>query len=76
MLVSKTSQSGIITPSGDMIEVVLIWPDGVPAMVWVAWPLQPTVVDPRRFPDTASIAVRLFAEAATRLASIKANRRL
>jgi hypothetical protein len=68
--------SGTITPSGDMIEIALIQPDGMPAMVRVAWPLQPTVVDPRRFPDTAAVVVRLFAEASTTLAGIRARRRL
>jgi hypothetical protein len=32
-----------------------------------------TVVHPRRFLDTAAVIVRLFAEASTRLASIKAS---
>jgi hypothetical protein len=46
-----------------------------PAVVRIVWPLQPTLVDPRRFPDTAAVIVRLFAEAATTLSQIKAWRR-
>jgi hypothetical protein len=37
---------------------------------------KPTIVDPKRFPDVAAMLARLCAEAATSLASIKANRRL
>lgn len=65
--------SGTINQSGDMIEIVLIQPDSMPPMIRIGWPLQPSMVDPRRFPDTASIVVRMFAEAATRLANIKAH---
>jgi hypothetical protein len=39
-------------------------------------PVKPTVCHPRRFPDTAATIARMFAEAATTLASIKAGRRL
>jgi hypothetical protein len=68
--------SGTITPSGDMIEVVLIMPDSMPPAIRIAWPLQPIIADPRRFPDTAAMIARLFAEASTSLARIKASRRL
>jgi hypothetical protein len=68
--------SGSITPNGDVIEVALIQPDSMPPVVRIVWPLKATVVHPRRFPDTAAMIARLFAEAATTLASIKANRRL
>jgi hypothetical protein len=69
--------SGEITRSPrHTITVELLEPDGVPAVVRIGWPLQPTVVDPRRFPDTAAVIVRMFSEAATALAAIKVNRRL
>jgi hypothetical protein len=75
---------GQINGSGDTITVQLVRPADMsaaerstkPAIVRIVWPLQPTLVDPRRFPDTAAVIVRLFAEAATTLASIKASRRL
>jgi hypothetical protein len=67
--------SGHIT-GADTITVELVEADETPAVVLIRWPAKASVLDPRRFPDTASILVRLFAEAATRLASIKANRRL
>jgi hypothetical protein len=37
---------------------------------------QATVLHPRRFPDSAAVIARLFAEAATALARIKASKRL
>lgn len=48
----------------------------MPAFVRVTWPLQPTVMDPGRFRDTATAVVRLFSEAHLTLARIKARRRL
>jgi hypothetical protein len=58
----------------DHLAVELVEPDGMPGMVRIVWPPQATVVDPKRFPDIAATIARLFAEAATRLASIKANK--
>jgi hypothetical protein len=48
----------------------------MPAMVRIVWPTLPTIVDPKRFPDAAATVARLFAEAHTMLASIKAGRRM
>jgi hypothetical protein len=53
----------------------LVEADETPAVVIIGWPAKATVLHPRRFPDTAAVIARLFAEAATTLASIKANRR-
>ena len=58
------------------ITVDLVEPTGMPAAILIAWPLQPTVCDPRRFPEVAATVARLFATAATELARIKARRRL
>jgi hypothetical protein len=60
----------------DHLKVELVEPDTMPAMVRIVWPDAPTIVNPKQFPDTAATVARLFAEAATTLASIKANRRL
>jgi hypothetical protein len=60
----------------DTITVELIEADETPAVVIVRWPAKPTVLHPRRFPDTAAAIARLFAEAHTVLASIKAGRSL
>jgi hypothetical protein len=60
----------------DTITVELIEADEIPAVVIVRWPVKPTVLHPRRFPDTAAMVARLFAEAHTVLANIKAGRRL
>jgi hypothetical protein len=67
--------SGAIT-AADTITVELIEADETPAVVIVRWPVKPTVLHPRRFPDTAAMVTRLFAEAHTALAAIKAGRRL
>ena len=63
--------SGQITPT-DTISVVLVEPEDIPASVVAHWPARSTVVDPRRFPEVASAVVKLFAEAHTNLAGIKA----
>jgi hypothetical protein len=58
------------------IIVELVEADETPAVVIVQWPLQPTVLHPRRFPETAAMIARLFATASTELASTKFRRRL
>ena len=58
------------------ITVELVEADETPAAVIIRWPVKPTVLHPRRFPDTATVMARLFADAATTLAGIKPNRRL
>jgi hypothetical protein len=60
----------------DHLTVELIEPDGMPAMVRIVWPPQPTVVDPKRFPDVAAAIAQLFARAHIVLAAIRAERRL
>jgi len=60
----------------DHLTIELVEADETPAVVIVRWPLKASVLHPRRFPDTAAVIARLFAEAATTLASIKARRRL
>jgi hypothetical protein len=65
--------SSQITPS-DTLAVELVEADETPAVVIIRWPVKPSVVHPRRFPDTAATIARLFAEAHTVLASIKAGR--
>jgi hypothetical protein len=60
----------------DHLTVELIEPDGMPAMVRILWPNAPTIVDPKRFPDTAAAIAQLFARAHIVLAAIRAERRL
>jgi hypothetical protein len=67
--------SGQITPS-EAITVELVEADETPAVVIVKWPAKPTILHPRRFPGTAAVIARLFAEASTALAGIKRRRRL
>ena len=57
----------------DHVTVELIEPDSMPAAVRIVWPPQPTVVDPKRFPDTAAAIAQLFARAHIVLASLKAH---
>jgi hypothetical protein len=58
----------------DTLTIELIEADETPAVVIVRWPAKPTVNRPRRFPDTAALAARVFAEAATRLAQLRRER--
>jgi hypothetical protein len=62
--------------ASDHITVELVEADLEPAVVIITWPAKATVVHPRRFPDTAAAIARMFAEAATTLAGIKARRPL
>ncbi|HEY6684809.1 MAG TPA: hypothetical protein VI094_01235 [Propionibacteriaceae bacterium] len=59
----------------DHLKVELVEPDSMPAMVRIVWPLQPTVVDPKRFPDIAAAVAQLFARAHIVLAGLKAHGR-
>ena len=63
-------------PAVGTITIELVEADQTPAVVIVKWPPQPSVFHPRRFTDAAAMVARLFAEAATLLAAIKAGRRL
>jgi hypothetical protein len=57
----------------DEVKVELVEPDAMPPMVRIVWPPQPTVVDPKRFPDIAAAVAQLFAPAHTVLAGLKAH---
>jgi hypothetical protein len=58
----------------DQLAVELVEPDCMPAMVRIVWPSAPTIVDPKRFPDTAATIAQLFARAHIVLAGIKSAR--
>ena len=74
---SSTAELGRAAINGaDELSVQLIQPDDMPAVVRIVWPLQSTMVNPKYFPEVAAVLTRLFAEAATTLAQIKARRRL
>jgi hypothetical protein len=60
----------------DHLKVELVEPDNMPAVVRIVWPTAPTIVDPKRFPDTAAAIAQLFARAHIVLAAIRAERRL
>jgi hypothetical protein len=62
--------------TSDTLAIELVEADETPAVVIIRWPVKATVLHPRRFPDTAARIARVFAEASTALARIKANRRL
>jgi hypothetical protein len=57
----------------DQVKIELIEPPDSPAMVRIAWPTAPTMIDSRRFPDTAAQIAQLFARAHIVLASLKAG---
>jgi hypothetical protein len=66
--------SGQIT-TVDSLTVELVEADETPAAVIIRWPVKPTVLHPRRFPDTAALLARLFANASTELARMRAQDR-
>ena len=55
------------------LKVELVEPDGMPAMVRIVWPPQPTMIDHRRFPDVAAAIAQLLARAHIVLAALKAH---
>ena len=59
----------------DHLSVELVEPDGMPAVVRIVWPTAPTITTPARYTEVASTAMKLLAEASTRLARLKASRR-
>jgi hypothetical protein len=67
--------SGQLTAT-ETITVELIEANETPAVITVRWPSKPSVFHPRRFPNAADSAARVFAAAAVRLAAIKRERRL
>ena len=61
--------------NGDHLTVELVEPSGgMHAMVRIAWPPQPTMVDPANYPATAATITKIIAESATALARWKAGR--
>ena len=60
----------------DHLTVELVEPETMPAMVRIVRPPQPTVVDPKRFPDVAAAVAQLFARAHIVLAALKAGKQL
>jgi hypothetical protein len=70
-----TLAEGQLTAVGS-ITIELVEADKTPAVVIIRWPEKPCVIHPRRFPDTAAMVARLFAEVATKLAGIKASKPL
>jgi hypothetical protein len=72
-----TLASGQITPSRHgIITIELVEADETPAVVIIRWPARPTVLHSHRFSSAADSAVRIFAAAVVRLASIKRERKL
>ena len=59
----------------DHLKVELLEPDGMPPMVKITWPTQPTIIKPERFPDVAAQLANLFARAHIVLAALKAGGR-
>jgi hypothetical protein len=78
---SETTQLAFcqLTPT-DELAVQLLQPRMPPVertlhrtVVRIMWPVQPTLVDAREFPDTAAVVVKLFAGAATEPSRIRAT---
>jgi hypothetical protein len=62
--------SGQLSATGS-VTVELVEANETPAVVIIRLPSRPSVRHPQRFPDVAAQLTRVFAEAATQLASIK-----
>jgi hypothetical protein len=60
----------------DTLVIELVEANETPAVVIIRWPDKPSILHPRRFPDTAAAAARVFAAAATRLSQLKWERPL
>src|SRR5215212_3732897 len=69
---SAILSSGGINGADTLTE--LIQPDSAPAVVRIVWPISATITTPARYLEVASAAMRLFAEASTTLARIRASR--
>jgi hypothetical protein len=74
--ITTLAESQITRSPQDVLSIELIEPDGMPAMVRITWPLQPTVVDPQRFSAAGEAAVKVFAAAVVALARVRRDRRL
>ena len=67
-----------VLAADDELTIVLVEPEvaDMLASVIIHWPSEATVSSPQGFPEFASSIVKLFAGASTKLAAIKARRRL
>jgi hypothetical protein len=61
------------TSPHDVITVVLVEPDHLPARVRITWPASPSLIDPGDFPDVAAAVAQLFARAHIVLSGLKAH---
>jgi hypothetical protein len=73
---SRTDLAAGPINGSDRLTIELVEPPDMPAFVAINWPPQSSVIDPKRFRDSAATVVRLFSEAHIKLASIKARRPL
>ena len=64
------------TINHDEIVVEFRQPDSEPATIWIVWPTQPTITDPKRLNITVAAVMTILAKASTTLAQRKAGRRL
>jgi len=58
----------------DQLSIELREPDDAPATIWLIWPAQPTVTDPKRLNITINAVMAILARASTQHAAIKARR--
>jgi hypothetical protein len=58
----------------DQILVELREPDDAPATMWIIWPAQPTITDPKRINVTINVVMTILARASARHAAIRAKR--
>jgi hypothetical protein len=74
--ITPLAESQITRSPHDLIEIVLVEPDGLPAKVKIVWPEHPSLIDPGDFPDCAAAVATLFAHGHIVLAAIRTERKL
>jgi hypothetical protein len=60
--------------NADEVLIELREPDDAPATIWIAWPPQPTITDPKRLNITVNAVMAILARASARHAAIRAER--
>jgi hypothetical protein len=58
---TQLGESQITHSPHDVLTIQLVQPADLPAFVQITWPLQPTVLHPRRFPDASATLTRMTA---------------
>jgi hypothetical protein len=66
--------TGRVAPDATL-TVELISPQGMPQIILITWPVQPTPVQPTAYADAAARAMRVLARASVELSQRRAGER-